>query len=143
MRHAIWIISAVFIGTPALSASAALQRAFVASDGSDGNPCTVASPCRTFAAAQVQTMAGGEILALDAAGYGTIAIDRSISILANPGVYAGISAATGNGITIASPGVDVRLSGLQIHAVGATGSGIVMTSGASLTLENCSVSGFA
>ena len=124
--------------------SAQVQRTFVASYGSDANTatnCGFAAPCRGFTAAQTVTQSGGEIIALDAAGYGAITITKSISIIANPGAYAGISAATGNAVTIATADVNVRLSGLKINGIGAA-NGIVMTNGASLTVENCTVSGF-
>jgi len=126
-------------------ASAQVQRTFVASYGNDANTatnCGLANPCRGLTAAQTVTQSGGEIVALDAAGYGAVTITKSVSILANPGVHAGISAASGNGITIATADVHVRLSGLKINGVGAE-NGIVMTNGASLSVENCTVSGFS
>jgi len=126
-------------------ASAQVQRSFVASHGSDSNTatnCGFANPCRGFTAAQSVTNSGGEIVALDAAGYGAITITKSISIIANPGFYAGISASTGNAVTIATAGVNVRLSGLRINGIGAT-NGVLMTNGASLTIDNCTISGFS
>jgi len=126
-------------------ASAQVQRTFVASYGSDTNTatnCGFASPCRGFTAAQSVTNSGGEIVALDAAGYGAVAITKSISIIADPGFYAGISASTGNAVTIATASVNVRLSGLKINGIGAN-NGISMTNGASLTIDNCTISGFS
>ena len=126
------------------SASAQVQRTFVASTGNDANTatnCGFINPCRSFTAAQTVTQSGGEIIALDAAGYGAITITKSLSILANPGVYAGISASTGNAVTIATAGVNVRLAGLKINGLGAT-HGIHMTNGSTLTVENCSLTGF-
>jgi len=144
MHPAVRTGCAIAIAVPLLSAYAAeLQRTYVASDGSDANPCTLGSPCRSFAAAQATTVSGGEIVALDAAGYGAITIDRSIAILANPGYYAGISASSGSAIAIGAPGVNVRLSGLKINGIGAATSGIAMSNGASLTIEGCTISGFS
>ena len=80
-----------------------VQRAFVASFGSDTNTatnCGFANPCRGFSAALTVTDSGGEIVALDAAGYGAVTIDKSVSLVANPGFYAGISASVGDGVTI-------------------------------------------
>ena len=122
----------------------AVQRVFVASYGNDANvasSCGFANPCRGFAAAMTAVDPGGEVVALDAAGYGTVTITKSVTITANPGYYAGIAASSGNAVTIATAGVNVILRGLNINGVGA-GYGIVMTDGASLTVENCIVSHF-
>ena len=127
------------------AASAQVQRTFVKSTGNDANTatnCGFTAPCRSFTAAQTVTQSGGEIIALDAAGYGAITITKSLSILANPGAYAGISASSGSAVTIATAGVNVRLSGLKLNGIGAS-HGILMTDGSSLTVENCTVSGFS
>jgi hypothetical protein len=123
----------------------AAQRAFVSSTGNDanvGSGCQLAGPCRTFQAAHTAVDAGGEILALDGAGYGAVTITKSVSIVANPGFYAGISASSGNAVTIATASINVRLSGIKLNGLGAT-HGISMTDGASLMVDNCTVSGFA
>jgi hypothetical protein len=123
----------------------AVQRVFVASFGNDANTatnCTFANPCRGFTAAMTVVDPGGEVVALDAAGYGAVTITKSVTLTANPGFYAGISASTGNAVTIATAGVEVVLRGLNINGVGAT-NGVSMTSGASLAVENCVVSNFS
>ena len=70
-RHAIvaWVVA--LAGVP-LVASAGGQRTFVASTGDDGDPCSLSLPCRSFAAAILQTNAGGEVVVLDSGGYGRI-----------------------------------------------------------------------
>jgi len=72
--------------TPAFGAS---QRTFVASTGVDlGNlTCSLALPCRTFNTAIANTLAGGEVVILDTAGYGPMTIDKSIKIIGPSGVY--------------------------------------------------------
>ena len=80
-------------------------------------------------------------MALDAAGYGPITITKNVTLTANPGFYAGIAASAGNAVTIATAGINVILRGLNINGAGA-GYGINMTSGASLTVENCVISNF-
>src|SRR5260221_14720774 len=102
---------AVVMGVPGVAHAA--QRTFVASTGNDANPCTLAQPCRNFTAAIAQTSANGEVIVLDSAGYGTIVspITQSISIIAAPGVYAGISVFTGDGITINGGSIKVVLRG--------------------------------
>src|SRR5262245_2868298 len=64
-------------------------RVFVAAQGSDGNPCTFALPCRTFQHAHDTVAAGGEIDVLDPAGYGALTIRKAISIQGHG--FAGIS----------------------------------------------------
>src|SRR5438045_4170472 len=40
-------------------------RTYVSGSGTDNDSCTIRKPCRTFQAALAQTVAGGEIYALD------------------------------------------------------------------------------
>jgi hypothetical protein len=95
------------------------NRSFVSGLGSDSNPCSRTAPCRTFAQAISQTNAGGEVIALDSAGYGTCSIDKSLTLEAPPGVYAGITVSGGTGISISNstPGTTilVNLRGLTIQ----------------------------
>ncbi len=89
----------------------AAQRTFVSGAGSDTNACTLVAPCRGFAVALTHTDPNGEIIVLDSAGYGPVTIDKSVSIVAPPGVYAGISVFSGDGIVISGSGIDVALRG--------------------------------
>jgi hypothetical protein len=115
----------------------------VASTGSDANACTVAAPCRSFTAAIAQTNAGGEVIVLDSAGYGPVAISKAVAIAAPPGVYAGVSVLAGTGISVnAGPGNAVTLRGLTINAQGGT-AGIAFTSGDALYVDSVIVSGFS
>jgi len=126
------------------SAEAAASRTFVASTGVDTNPCSLVLPCRSFAAAITQTVDGGEIIAVDSAGYGPVTIAQSVSIVAAPGIYAGIAVLVGDGITINAPGSSmVKLRGLTIHGVdyASSGSGIVWSAGLRLRVERCFIDG--
>src|SRR3954468_14690951 len=128
----------------ACTLTTAAQRAFVSSTGSDANSaggCLITAPCRTFQAAHTAVDAGGEILALDGAGFGAVTITKSVSIVANPGVYAGISASAGNAVTIATASVYVRWRGIKLNGWGPA-NGISMKNGESLSVENCTVTGF-
>ena len=117
------------------------QRTFVASTGLDANPCSLTAPCRTFTQALLNTVAGGEIVVLDSAAYGPVTIAQSVSIVAPPGVYAGISVFSGNGITIAGAGVVVSLRGLTINGLGGA-NGILFSQGSELHVERIHASGF-
>lgn len=119
-------------------ASAVAQRTFVASSGNDANPCSIAQPCRSFAAALAQTIDTGEIVVLDSAGYGPVTIAQSVSITAPAGVYAGISVPVSQtGITISAGTFDVILRGVSI--VGQGGGGIVAHHSGTLMVERCTI----
>ena len=138
------VIALAVCGALAGNAEAA-ARVFVASYGNDANTaasCSFATPCRGFAAALTVVDSGGEVIALDAAGYGAVTINKSVTLTANPGYYAGIGASSGNAVTIATAGVKAVLRGLNINGTGA-GYGVKMTGGAALSVENCIVSNFA
>jgi len=122
----------------------AAQRTFVSINGSDANAasnCSNTMPCRGFAAALTVTDPAGEIIVQNSGGYGAVTVDKSVSIIAPRGVYAGISVFSGSGISIATPGVEVVLRGLTINGLGGT-TGVDMTAGASLTVEGCTIKSF-
>jgi hypothetical protein len=81
-------------------------------------------------------------------GPGPVNITKSVSIIAQPGIWAGVSALPGvSAFNISDPsatGVVVVLKGLTINGFGAAGAnGITMTGGASLVVEGCTVMGFS
>ncbi len=123
----------------------AAQRTFVSATGADANPCSLAFPCRTFAAALSSVDSGGEVVALDSADYGVLAIDKSVSIIAPTGVNAGVTASSADGVVIAAgPSGAVVLRGLAID--GPSGGAGISVGGASLGalhVEHCIVSRFA
>src|SRR5215472_10738671 len=122
----------------ASGASAQVQRTFVSGLGSDANPCSRTAPCRTFGQAISQTNPNGEVIVLDSAGYGPFTISKAVSITAPPGVYAGISVFSGDGIDINAGASDiVILHGLTINNQGSSGSGAVFNTGGALQVEAC------
>jgi hypothetical protein len=125
------------------AAGAALpQRTFVSTGGSDTNACSLAAPCRSFGAAIAQTADNGEIVVLDSGGYGPVIINKSIEIIAPPGVYAGITAAAGTGIQIVSPAQTVAVRGVAINGLGTGQFGIDVQSGGQITIERCRIANF-
>jgi len=120
-------------------AHAAAQRTFVSAGGVDNPTCALAAPCRSFAAAIAAIVAGGEVIVLDSAGYGPVTITKAASIIAPPGIYAGVSVFAGNGVTINAPGADVVLRGLAINGLGGD-AGIVIVDAARVRIESCVVS---
>jgi parallel beta helix pectate lyase-like protein len=118
-------------------------RTFVSAQrGDDLNDCLPTTPCRTFAKALINTAANGEIIVLDSGGYGTAVIDKAVQITAPAGVYAGMSAASGNAITINATNFDsVVLRGLTLNSTGAA-DGIRVNAVGSLHVENLTATGF-
>ncbi len=130
-----------------LPAQAQLFRAYLSLGGIDSNPCTLQDPCRLLPAALAAVASGGEIWMLDSANFNSapVTINKSVSILAVPGVIGSVVATGGDAITIATAGVDVSLQNISFTPfTGNTNrNGVVMTSGARLALRNCRVLGFA
>jgi hypothetical protein len=126
------------------SAQAQRARVFVASYGNDSNPCTFGSPCKTFQQAVNVVAAGGEVTAIDSAGFGPINITKAVTITSPDGVESGIvPVAGGDAIEInAGPSDVIVLRGLTLNGAGGY-NGIVFISGGGLTVTNCVVQNFA
>jgi len=135
---------AVALGAVSAQAAGNLTRTFVSSAGIDTNPCTIAQPCATFAAAYNAVAADGIVAALDPGKYGPLTINGPVTINGN-GWAAITGTAQGAGITInadTSNGDVVILTGLEIDGAGAAYNGIVFNSAGSLTITNCIVQNF-
>ena len=136
-----------FIGLLPSAAQAQATRTWVSGVGDDANPCSRTAPCKTFAGAISKTAPGGEIDALDPAGYGGVTITKAITIDGGGGQVASILVAGTNGITV-NAGVNdvVTLRNLRINGIVGTGSGglngIRYLAGAALHVENCNIFGF-
>jgi hypothetical protein len=138
------------LGLASIPAHAQTNRTFVSGAGSDDNPCTREAPCRSFAQAITQTIAGGEIVVLDSAGYGSITINKSITITNPGGVEAGITPPSGaDAVTInATTAIDVTLRGLTLSGKGIGSQGISVTTAlppgpaSTLTLIGCVIKDF-
>jgi hypothetical protein len=128
---------------PAVSAQAQAPRTFVSAAGSDSNPCSFAAPCRHFQAAVNATSAGGEVDALDPAGYGPIIISQAVTIEGQGWSYI---APPNNGIaiTINAASGKVAIHGVSLNGAGITGNtnGIVFNSGHSLNVRDSVIQNF-
>jgi hypothetical protein len=147
MTRTIFIAAALaFVATlSAAPANAQVNRTYVSAAGSDSNNCAnVATPCRHFQTAVNATAAGGEVVALDPANYGSITIGQAITIEGQGWSYVA-PPNNGNGITINAVSGNVTIRGVLLNGDGATGgtNGIVLNSGGSLTVTNCVVQNFA
>src|SRR5436190_1293971 len=88
----------VVIFLSSTEARAQATRTWVSGVGDDANPCSRTAPCKTFAGAISKTAAGGEIDALDPAGYGGVTITKAITIDSGGGQVASILVSGTNGI---------------------------------------------
>ena len=121
------------------------QRTFVsAGSGNDANPCSRQQPCRNFSAAITQTFNGGEVVVLDSGGYGVFTIDKALTVFAPDGVYAGITAFSGDAVNVSANAFvneTVVLRGLTLKGLGGL-IGINYIGALALDVENCVVKDF-
>ncbi|HEX3102944.1 MAG TPA: right-handed parallel beta-helix repeat-containing protein [Terriglobales bacterium] len=128
-------------------AGAQASRTWVSGVGDDANPCSRTAPCKTFAGAISKTAAGGEIDALDPAGYGALTITKAITLDGGGGQVASVLVSGTNGIVVQAGAADnVIIRNLRINGIAGSGNGgingIRFLAGKSLTIENCDIFGF-
>jgi hypothetical protein len=141
-----WIVGtiAVVVAAAAFAAPAyAAERSFVSGDGTDAGTCERQAPCRTFGYAITQAPAGGEIVAVDSAGYGPVTITKSISLIGARGVHAGIMTPSGDAISVNAGTSDrVVLRNLYLNGAKGADNGVVYNSASSLVIEDCVIANF-
>ena len=121
------------------TANAQATRTWVSGVGDDANPCSRTAPCKTFAGAISKTAAGGEINAIDSAGYGTLNITKSITIN-GAGVHASVLNCNTTGMIINAAVTDVVvLRNLSFDGCGNGINGIRYLKAAALHLENVDI----
>jgi Right handed beta helix region len=129
----------------AAPAYAQRARTFVASYGNDSNPCSFTQPCRTFQAAVNTVANGGEVTAIDSAGFGPINIlNKSVTATSPAGIEAGIvpTVSGGDAIDISAPGASVSLRGLTLDGVGTYIYGVSANAVGQLEIVDCTVRNF-
>jgi hypothetical protein len=138
------IAAAALALTCLANAPAMAHVTYVSGKGTDaGNCSSPANPCRTFQFAINQTVAGGEVKALDPADYSPVTITKSISITGVEG--AGIDTNGGIGININAGPSTVSIANLLIQNVSGSGTdGIALfPNSTNLKITHCTVRGFA
>ena len=135
------ILTAALMLLVSASLFAQTQRTFVSFSGLDTNPCSRQLPCRNFGAAITAVAPGGEVVALDSAGYGPVTIQKSVSIISPSGVYGAITAFAGNAVVVNAPGIRVVLRGLYLNGLGGQDA-IEFADGSFLNVENVTANGF-
>jgi len=135
------LLAITVLGTTVMYGQA--SRTWVSGVGDDANPCSRTAPCKTFAGAISKTAAGGEIDALDPAGYGAVTITKAITIDGGGGQVASVLVSGTNGIVVqAGPSDVVILRNLRINGIGTGINGIRFLSGKDLNVEDCYIFGF-
>jgi len=135
------LLAITVLGTTVMYGQA--SRTWVSGVGDDANPCSRTAPCKTFAGAISKTAAGGEIDALDPAGYGALTITKAITIDGGGGQVASDLVSGTNGIVVqAGPSDVVILRNLRINGIGTGINGIRFLSGKDLNVEDCYIFGF-
>src|SRR3954467_11922434 len=90
----------VALGLFSMPAAAQATRTWVSGVGDDVNPCSRTAPCKTFAGAISKTANGGIINVMDDGGFGTLTINKSITVDGGHHI-AGVLASGGiNGINV-------------------------------------------
>jgi hypothetical protein len=124
------------------AAHAGAARTFVSgaigNDSNVGSNCARTTPCRTLAQALTVTTSGGEIDAVDPAGYGPISITVPLTLVGVPG--ASITVPSGGvGINISAPGSTVIVEDFEITGNGAANTTGISVNTGNLVLENSNV----
>jgi hypothetical protein len=131
-------LAVTFIALLPSTPAQALKRTWV-SNGGGGSTCSLALPCGTFQLAHNATDEGGIISCLNSGDFGTVVIDRGITIdCSDVTIQSGAAAA---GVIVNAPGASVTLRGLAIDgsSFGGTGIGVHLINGV-LQVENCRIS---
>src|SRR5215467_6590981 len=145
MRKSMCVLAFVVVG--AVMTYGQATRTWVSGVGDDANPCSRTAPCKTFAGAISKTAAGGEIDALDPAGFGALTITKAITLDGGGGQVASVLVAGTNGIVVqAGPNDVVIIRNLRINGISGSGNGgfngIRFLSGKDLNVENDFIFGF-
>ena len=137
------LIAAAGFGLSAIPANAQAARTFVSGVGSDLNPCSRTAPCSTFVGAMSKTAAGGEIDCLDSGGFGTVTIDKSLTIDCT-GVGGSILSVGGTTAVTVNTGPNDRviLRNLNFTGAGSGGIAIRFLAGLHLVVENVRIANY-
>ena len=136
------IAALIALALIAASGADAAQRTFVSTSGIDNPACSLIAPCRNFAAAITATSIDGEIVVLNSGGYGSVTVNKNVSIISPPGVYGGVAVFSGDGITVDDGGsntIVVVLRGLTINGQGGT-NGVRVVHANAVHVEACNLS---
>lgn len=112
-------------------------KIFLSSNGSDANDGSRVSPKRSLQAGHDAVAAGGNIVILDTAGYGSLSITKSVAVTVPQGVSGFVTTSSGTAITINGAAIAVSLQGLIIEGGGTATTGIYIYKAAKVAIEDC------
>jgi hypothetical protein len=147
-RPLLALIAALALGAVPTAAKAVAKLAWVSSSGQNSGSCgAIRSPCQTLQYAHdVAVLAGGVIAIRDSGAFGPLTIAKAVNIVNDGAGTAMIVNTTAGGTAITvKAGVNdkVVLRGLTVEGGGSGQTGVAFVSGASLSIEKCSVRNFA
>jgi len=123
---------------------AQVNHAFVSTSGDDLNPCSRTHPCESISRALIAVGEGGEVIILDSGSYQPFVVNKSVSIIAAPGIVASINAPDSTVTAITIRALRVVLRGLTITgtiAPHSRGIGVFIDSTRVLHIQNCVLNG--
>ena len=149
----VFVLLALTTGLASLAHGQA-TRTWVSGVGDDLNPCSRTAPCKTFAGAISKTAEGGEIDALDPAGYGSVTITKAMTLDGGTGSgWASILTGATNGVTInVTTGVHINDAVVTLRNISFIGASQGLTPGlngvnylkaAQVHVENCVFENFS
>jgi hypothetical protein len=142
------LATAAFLLMVTSMANAQATRTWVSGVGDDVNPCSRTAPCKTFAGAISKTAPGGEIDALDPAGYGTLTITKAITVDGGTGSgwASSLSSSTTAFIINANASTDtIHLRNISMNGAGTTLglNGVRIIGANTVHIENCRIFRFS
>jgi hypothetical protein len=120
----LWLAGALLCPTPA---RAGMDQTWVAAEGVDSGLCLIYLPCATLAFALDQTAPGGTINVIDSGAYGTVTVNKAITIRSELGQPSMIASITIN----AAPTDRVMIQGIDLEGT-ATSLGVAYPYGISV-----------
>jgi hypothetical protein len=142
------LVAALLVVVSAPQVQAQNTFSFVSSTGSDGNPCTAASPCATLSQALSTTISGGQISCLDATAITELNFQPtsvpSFTIDCTGVVATSTVGTTGAMLQLANSDQVVKIRNLTFNGQTSGGGGAIEVSGSgTLIIENCVFENFA
>ena len=144
-RYTLNILAAiVFTLVCASLTQAQATRTWVSGVGDDVNPCSRTAPCKTFAGAISKTAAGGEIDVLDPGGFGTLTVNKSITIDGTQGSGYGSALSGPSSAFVINAGANdvVTLRNLAINGNTTGLAGVRILAAKAVSIENCVIFNF-
>jgi hypothetical protein len=141
-------VAALLVVVSAPQVQAQNTFSFVSSTGSDGNPCTAASPCATLSQALSTTISGGQISCLDATAITEFNFqptpNSSFTIDCTGVVATSTVGTTGAMLQLANSDQVVKIRNLTFNGQTSGGGGAIEVRGSgTLIIENCVFENFA